>query len=115
MIPEPISIRKTVALVIALARLHNFCMDENEELLELSTIDMSNLVNKPDGYVVCEHRDGCEVTIPRPLLDGSNHFADVPRPCRRSVETRIPGGVQPRTVLLQKVIDAQLVRPIITR
>jgi hypothetical protein len=79
-IPVNVSIKKSVALVIALAKLHNYCIDCDE------TVTPSTASNKWQSEVngaiplvttIEAHHDlNCGRT-PRQLLDGGNHFDDI--------------------------------------
>lgn len=109
--PLNITIRKTIALVNALAKLHNFCIDQNEaDVPKTSGRDRCTLMMNPQGYIPLDVN-----AIPTQLLDSGNHFEDVPRESR-DARRRRPGELQlpstlPRTLLLQKVIDSHRVRP----
>ena len=115
--PIGISIKKTIALVNALAKLHNFCIDEvdgnsttiNESLAE----DVVNMEMNGSGYVPmlpnAEIRNVMEVEVntPNDLMGGGQHFDDVPRENRRNRdEKRLP-----RTQLCNWVASKHAVRP----
>ena len=85
-IPMNITVSKTVALVLALARLHNYYIDENEARCDAAystaTDEWQNevsgavpLVQTPQQY---NDDDASSAgIIPRQLLDGGNHFDDL--------------------------------------
>jgi hypothetical protein len=73
--PQGISIQKTIALVIALAKLHNFCIDKNKlDMLELAAEDNFQIVNNKMGFVPLEESTNWDVPIQVQILDGGNHF-----------------------------------------
>ena len=106
-IPSGISIVRSIALVNALAKLHNFCIDNEDHALALSACDHHALVTNPCGYVPLEESVNCDVVLPNQILGGGHHFHDVDRRFRRNQ------GLQdlPRQRLHQKVINEHLVRP----
>ncbi len=83
-IPLNKTIVRTVALVSCLAWLHNFCIDEGEQLCEMSREDealpmnLENMMNNPKGYVPLVTDDNHDVTIPFAIMDASHHFDDCP-------------------------------------
>ena len=84
--PHGITIKKSVAMVNAMAKLHNFCIDcvDGTKTAEglLSKV-MSNLMNSEFGFVELENVDGSEVDFPVQLMNAGHHFDDVPEPQRR--------------------------------
>ncbi len=82
--PLSITIVRTVALVSCLAWLHNFCIDEGEQLCEMSRedealpMDLENMMNNPEGYVPLVMDDNHDVAIPVAIMDAGHHFDDCP-------------------------------------
>ena len=79
-IPMNVSVQKTVALVLALAKLHNHCIDADDRavLPSTATDTWESEVNGAVPLVETEHRDSVNEGItPRQLLDGGYHFDDV--------------------------------------
>jgi hypothetical protein len=113
--PRGISIRKTIALVNALSKLHNFCIDKNKiNMLELAANNNFRIVNNKMGFVPFEESTNCDVPIPVQILDGGNHFDNFPITERRRNNQRDAqqdATILPRESLLQIVIDAHMVRP----
>jgi hypothetical protein len=117
-IPRGITIKRTVAMVSALAKLHNFCIDENEDdVPALSPRDLVNVMANESGFLPSPDESaansGRDVPLSRQLLlDGGNHFDDyIPRderPRPRDTKTAV---VLPRELLLEHVIDSHMVRP----
>jgi hypothetical protein len=71
-IPLGITIQKTVALVNALAKLHNYCIDHTDgtdTACEPTTEDFSNITTSEVGYVVMESVEGYNVELPLQLMD----------------------------------------------
>ena len=89
-IPKGVTLRKTTAMVLALAKLHNYCIDEQDtNILPMTAADELRLVSNAlgsvpldevstDGDATMENRVG----IPTQLLDAGDHFDDVPREVR---------------------------------
>ena len=113
--PHGITIKKTVLMVNAMAKLHNFCidrMDGTNTAEGLLSKDMSNLMNSELGYVELDNVDGSEVVFPVQLMNAGHHFDDVPEPQRRhrgvgdSIDLSMP-----RTQLLHKVDESNMQPP----
>jgi hypothetical protein len=113
--PTGISIQRTIALVNALAKLHNFCIEQNEMNSEESSIDdRFRIENNELGFVPLEERTNCDVAVPLQLLDGGNHTDDLSRLEQRRLNRVLnnqDGFVLPREKLLGLVIDRHVARP----
>ena len=119
-IPMRVSLKKTVALVIALAKLHNFCIDEKEAHAPPSSA-LDELRTEMQGGISIETvttSTGTRVLFPRQLIDGGLHFDDIDRQSRRrrirqyraqAVALHQP---LPRDYLHNKVAEANLTRPV---
>jgi hypothetical protein len=123
-IPSNISLKKSIALVHALAWMHNFCINqqlENEEVPETTATDMYTLMTNVNGYVpleVAQMQDGNNnVVLPTQLLGSGDHFDDVPLEAhsRRVVSAgRGPthqAGALPRSILHDHVAQSNQTRP----
>ncbi len=79
-IPMNVSVRKTIALVVALAKLHNFCIVEANDTIVLPGTASDQWQNEVNGAVplvqLTQHPESGGVT-PQQLLDGGHHFDDV--------------------------------------
>jgi hypothetical protein len=77
-IPRGITVAKTVALVLALAKLHNYCIDEERD----TTPDLSHTPNDEwnielnGGIPLVTATDNGDV-IPEQLINGGHHFDDL--------------------------------------
>jgi hypothetical protein len=124
-IPMNVTVHKTVALVLALARLHNYCIDENEASCDAAystaTYEWQNevsgavpLVQTPQQYNNDARSAG---TTPRQLLDGGNHFDDISANGRYNRQRRFnyirtsTGIPLPRKRLHSHVAGTGLTRP----
>jgi DDE superfamily endonuclease len=114
-----VTVAKTVALVLALAKLHNYCLDEDHHV----TPDLSYLPNdewnmEMNGgvpLVTVTHDGG---VTPQQLLNGGNHFDDlggIPGQYNRqrrynymSERNRVP---MPRDQLHSYIVSRGLTRP----
>ena len=118
--PKGLSIVRIIALVNALAKLHNFCIEEvshgrdSATLLQQLSVDNLHIVNNEDGYVPMEaSREHGNIHLPRALMEPGHHFRDVPRNIRRRQERANAEITLPRQRLLKQVIDSHLKRPTI--
>ena len=105
--PRGITIQRTIAMVLALAKLHNFCIDEADgENAAILHRDEQHIITNEHGSVplICNNQAG--TNTPQDLIGSGEHFNDVPRDSRRSVESN-----EPRRALLRQVIDSHLTRP----
>ena len=121
-IPHNISIAKMIALVYALAKLHNFCIDEEEKddnvlgdytVPDVMQNDEDYMMMQDQGYIPMNVNDTGE-RIPLSLVDGGHHLDDVTRSVRRNrnrVDDIIGGVNRPCESLLLKVIESQKTRP----
>jgi hypothetical protein len=104
-IPFGISIRKTISFLLALAKIHNFCIDQdNTSILPSTSVDKLRLVSQTNGSVPLEHLDGDyddmaddNTTVPRQLIDGGEHFDDLPLNIWQLSRRRYLGVPPPRT------------------
>ena len=118
-IPMRVPLKKTIALVIALAKLHNFCIDEREgHALPLSARD--ELRTEMQGGIPLDTsttRNGSRELTPRQLLDGSHHFDDIDGLSRRRTIRQYQSDALalhqqlPRDLLHNLVAEANLTRP----
>ena len=117
--PMPLntSIKKIVAMVNALVKLHNFCIDiqeENEVLIDSSAEDLHNVMDSAEGFVTLDEVDGVDTPLPLQLLDGGNHFNDVPQTIRRRSDCKKLSSALPHTELLMKVMNSNMDHPSVT-
>ena len=89
--PKNISVAKTITIVLALAKLHNFCIDASDEVVanpllqdehQMATNELGSvpLVPNPDATEAL----GTEMSTPEDLIGGGEHFEDAPLQFRRS-------------------------------
>jgi hypothetical protein len=120
-IPMNVSVQKTVALVLALAKLHNYCIDAHDSSVPPSSANdaWENEVHGAIPLVRTQHSDSMDEGItPQQLLDGGNHFDDVGgthgrniRQRRYNYMARTQDIALPRDVLHSLVVSAGLTRP----
>ena len=109
-LPMGISLRRSVALVVALAKLHNFCVDETVPSMTAA----DDLQLSLDGGIPLERSNAAQMRLPRQLMDGGDHFEDMDRLTRRQRErdaARNHAGLLPRERLRIQVQDGYLIRP----
>ena len=113
--PRNISVPKTVALVIALAKIHNFCIEESnipERVPQMLERDRCHMMNAQAGYVGLRNDDPQQsIEVPTDLIHLGEHFNDVPENLLRLQRRRNAGLVLPRTCLLQMIVDGHWQRP----
>ena len=118
-IPMNVSIAKTVALVVALAKLHNYCIDADERDIASNTA-RDEWISEVNGAVPLVPVDedlqhvGNEVT-PEQLLHGGHHFDDIGTAGRRTRQRRYErmanGAPLPREALHSHVASIGVTRP----
>lgn len=112
--PKGLSISRIIALVNALAKLHNFCIDEKDgtKIPEQLNGDHLHMMNDCNGFVPMELSEEIPgVLVPAALMNGGHHFIDVPRNIRRQQMRHNSNELLPRQRLLQQVIDSHMTRP----
>jgi hypothetical protein len=112
--------------VHALAKLHNFCINERlgSDCNNVTTNDMvpdslekdnDNLMMQSEGYVTMDADDNHGILVPRGLMNGGHHFDDMPRALRRTTESydgaKTHGAKTQRELLRNKVINSHMTRP----
>jgi hypothetical protein len=120
-IPMGVSIKKTVALVIALAKLHNYCIDCDDTAVAPATAadEWRSEVHGaiPLVPIVEDHRNLDVGITPRQLLDGGNHFDDIGNNGRYNRQRRYnymaesAGTPLPREFLHSLVASTGVTRP----
>jgi hypothetical protein len=89
--PRGITIQRTIAMVFALAKLHNFCIDEVDgENAAILHRDEQHIITNEHGSVPLVGNNQAGTDTPQDLIGGGEHFNDVPRDSRRSVESDEP-------------------------
>ena len=119
-IPMNVSVGKTIALVVALAKLHNFCIVEANDTVVLPATARDEWQNEVNGAVPLvrqtEHPDSDGIA-PRQLLNGGFHFDDVGNNGRYNRQRRYNyvsatmGTPLPRDMLHSFVASSGLTRP----
>lgn len=114
--PKNLSIKKIILLVNVLARLHNFCInelpiDDQGIPVELNA-DTVNMMNDINGYVTMDTVEGREVRIPTALMHGGEHFQDISRSQKNQHNRKHPDDRTPRNLLLHRVINSLMKRPV---
>jgi hypothetical protein len=115
-LPMGISLRRSVALVVALAKLHNFCIDVRDASSSTTAVDDLSL--SLGGAVPLEMSAAARMHLPRQLLNGGHHFDDMDRLTRRALERDAERKatsnktVLPRDRLCTQVKEGNLSRPL---
>ena len=124
-IPMGVSLKKTVALVCALAKLHNFCIEtEGDRDSPMPTPADAWEIEMNGGVPLVQAAPDAQSThnvTPDQLIDGGNHFDDLEYRGRYNRQRRydylssLSNIPLPRERLHNLVGDAGLTRPIIQR
>jgi hypothetical protein len=114
-IPHNLSIKKIIAIVNALARLCNFCINELDPfdvIPEPLARDTDNLINNSDGFVdlVVDDNHG-EITVPTDLMQAGHHFDNVPCNILWQHQLNHSNLALPRTVLHDFMANGHWERP----
>jgi len=108
--PKNMPLKKIIAIVNCLCRLHNYCIDRvDNEILPQTMADQWH--SEFQGVVPLEERRGADVPIPRQLIGGGNHFDDSSRAIRRAHNRQYTGTVLPREKMRMHVEALGLRRP----
>ena len=107
-IPHNISVSRTISLVHALAKLHNFCINEHAPVPECLEKDNDNLMMQSDGYVTIDASDTHGILVPSGLMNCGHHFDDIPRALRRRSDDV---AKTQREKLRHIVINSHMTRP----
>ena len=101
--PKGIGLVRIIALVNALAKVHNFCIDEvcdgeksSDPLLQPLNADVNHMMNNEDGFVPMEAGADDGILLPWALMDAGYHFRDIPWNVRRQHERSNPDQTLPR-------------------
>ena len=79
--PHNISMKKVIATVNALAKLHNYCFDDSEiseDMPQSLERNINHIMNKEDGYVELLPDNEHDTAMPIDLMYGGHHLDDVP-------------------------------------
>ena len=84
--PRNLSVAKVVCMVIALAKLHNFCIGESDAperraIPQLLDRDRNHMMNASTGYVGLrnDNPEQTSAVVPIDLLHLGEHFSDIPQ------------------------------------
>ena len=105
--------RKIICLVNALAKLHNFHIDEVEQFVPpILDRDHFYMMNNCHGYVGgANNNDPEEITTPPDLAHGGEHFDGIHRNVLRSHQEQMRSYVLPRTILFHMITEGHWERP----
>jgi hypothetical protein len=91
-IPQNISLTRTIALVHALAKLHNFCIAKQDEKHSKEPVDSPEMHELDEDYMLTQCAEGyitmiddaSGVSLPSGLMNCGHHSNDLPRALRRT-------------------------------
>ena len=114
--PRNLSVKTVVALVIACAKLHNFCIGETniqEQIPQMLDRDRFLMMNAHSGYVGPHNDDPQQHTtaVPTDLMHLDEHFNDVPNNLLRLHHRLNAGSELPWTCLFNMIVDGHWQRP----
>ena len=119
-----VAVHKTVALVFALSKLHNYCIDADERPIcdtafSTASDEWQNEANCAVPLVETQQHSefGTNAVTPRQLLDGGHHFDDIGlcgrynRQQRYNYISKAAGILLPRDRLHSLVVETGVTRP----
>jgi hypothetical protein len=106
-IPQNITLKKTIALVVSLTKLHNYCIEEADIATEATVGD--RFTNRNNGCVRMVFSDA-KMELPEGLLYGGHHRDDMLSNSSHSHSNQ-PSEIFPREILLAQVVAKNLKRP----
>jgi DDE superfamily endonuclease len=105
--PLNVSLAKTTAMVMALAKIHDYCTDKVDLMLQSTVVDGFRNVNI--GAVPMVHSAQANMALPEGLLHAGHHFDDIGGNSCRNCQTL---SVQlPRDTMHDYVAAKGLLRP----
>lgn len=115
-IPVNITVQKTSSLVMCLCKLHNFCIQESDDIEPPLAADIVNIANA--GGIALTRIDNRETEWTynpvqdriNALLDGGEHFEDITRQQHRKVGV---SRTLPYLAMFRAIEDAGYIRPIV--
>jgi hypothetical protein len=115
-----ISAKKIVLTVVALAKLHNFCIrlsDISDAVPCSLTTDENYTMNSTNGYVEMTVDDEHNTNVPIDLMHDGHHFEDVPRNILVNHRYSIDHSVEvlPREVIHNFVATGHWARPTVLK
>jgi hypothetical protein len=118
--PRNISVKKVISTVVALAKLHNFCISQSDtsEVVPISlTNDENSIMNDTNGYVKISVDKEHDTNVPLNLMRASHHFEDVPWNILANHRYILDQGVEvlPREVLHNFVATGHWALPTVHR
>ena len=114
-IPMNITLAKTTAMIVAMAKLHNFCIDQGDNASQPTAVDTQHIVL--NGAVPLDRSDEADMDLPIDLMYGGHHFDDMAHSVRqqRQREGRASTAELPREKLHKDIASKGLKRPAPTR
>jgi hypothetical protein len=97
LMPPNFSIKKIIALVNALAKPHNFCINERDGTPDsILAIDHECLMHNEGGYIGMVSNDMHNFLVPEGIIYCNHHFQDVPHAYWRAWNNDNPEEQLPR-------------------
>ena len=106
--PATQPILRTVGMVLAMARLHNFCIDNGDTNI-VSRLASDELRSELNGAILLNTNNDGETLVDE-LTGGGHHFQDVPRTIRRRQQQNNNNRL-PRETMCNSVAEQGLTRP----
>lgn len=120
-IPMKVTVRKTVALVLALAKLHNYCIDVGDDCADVRNTAIDEWTAEANGavpLVPVQTENASRNVVPEQLVGGGHHFDDVGGSAGRhnlqrryNYVSQVDGVPLPRERLHQHIELIGLTRP----
>ncbi len=98
--------QKIIALVNALAKLHNFCIIEQDCVLDIVfSTDHDHLISNKGGYIRMVSNGMHNIPVPEGIMDCGYHFEDVPHAYWRAWNYSHSEGQLPQKIMHNKVVS----------
>ncbi len=124
-IPQNISLTRTIALVHALAKLHNFCIAKQDETHSKEPVNIPEMHELDEDYMMTQCAEGyifmidddSGVSLPSKLMNCGHHSNDLPRALHRTRSNIVAeiealgASSRPCKLFCLQVIESQKTRP----
>jgi hypothetical protein len=107
--PQNIMLKKTIALVVSLTKLHNYCIDEADIATEATVRD--RFTNRNNGCVRMIFSDDGKMDLPEGLLYSGHHRDDMLSNSSRTHSNQPNDKIFPHEILLAQIEAKNLKQP----
>jgi hypothetical protein len=112
--PKNVSIKRVIATVNALAKLHNFCINQtclSDDIPQSLEKDSCFMMNKDDGYIDMISDKEHDTSVPIELMNVGHHYDEVPKAVLKRHNALIQQDKLPRSEIHDFIPDGHWERP----